>query len=497
MGNEPPQLNSTKATDAESNIVLTHIMEGLTRRGKEDELIPGIAERWEITATGATFWLRDAFWTDGKPVRAQDFVFAWRTAVEPKNASEYAFLLYAIKNGQAVNEGKIPVTELAVQAIDDHTLQVTFEKPCPYFLGLTAFSTFLPLREDFYRERQERYAANAEDLMTNGPFRLTHWAHSASLTFEKDPRYWAADRIRLDRLEVVNITIDPSVPFNLFADGKIDYFNIVSDSLGRAQAERLHMKPFEEGSVWYIEFNHRPGRITRNVHLRRALSLAFDQKEYVSRVINVPGSRPGVSLVPYWMPGQEQRFRVEYPLPARVPDFEKARAELELAKQELGGSIPPLAFLVDDGPTSARQSEYIQNRFRRLLGLDLRIDKQTFKQRLSKMTLGEFDVVVAGWSADFADPMSYVELFSSWNGNNRGKYNNPEYDALVRRAQDSADPGTRFAAMAHAESTLLDDIGVLPLFERVRIYAHQPNVSGIVRHVVGADLDFNWATLAP
>lgn len=494
---EPPQLNSAKATDAESFVVLSHITEGLTRLGKKGEIVPGIAERWEIRDDGATFYLRrGALWADGKPVTAHDFMFAWRTAVDPKTASEYAFIVYPIKNGEAINQGKLPPSALGVSAPDDWTLEVQFEKPCGYFLGLTAFSTYRPIREDVYEKFGARYAADADKLVGNGPFNLTEWTHGASLTMVKNPLFWAADRIQLDRIEVPYITTDGNTVYNLFLDGKIDMIRqFGSTQLPRAMADRLNLKLFDEGSVWYLGFNHRPGRPTSNYHLRKALQLAFDPKPFVSRVVAIPGSRPGISPIASWVPGVSRRFRAEHPMePIRV-DVEAAQRHLEQAREELGGSLPALTLLAGDTPASGRFAEYFQNLYAERLGLKIRIDLQIFKQRLAKMTAGDYDFVFAGWSPDFADAMTYADLFASWNLNNRGRYNNPRYDALIRKAQGTSEPRTRMDAMAAAERLLIEDAGIIMLYERVKLYSVHPRVSGLVRHVVGADTDLAWASV--
>jgi oligopeptide transport system substrate-binding protein len=496
IGSEPPQLNPMKATDQVSFMLLGHLMEGLTRTGKNSEIIPGVAMKWQIDDERATFELRrDARWADGKPVTAHDFVYAWRTVVDPKTASEYSFILYPIENAEAINAGKLPTSELGVSARDDWTLDVRFEKPCGYFLGLTSFATYLPAREDFHRPRAERYAADAEDLLANGPFVLTRWVHGSTLTLSKNPLYWDAERIHLDRIEIPYITSDPNTVYNLFIDGKVDTLTVFKDNLDRAQADRLKMKAFADGSVWYMEFNHRPERATRNLNLRKAIQLAFDPRELVSKVVGIPGTRPGVSFISSSMPGVNGRFRAEYPLTPVKPDLIKAKEHLELARNELGGTLPELSWLTDDSPAAARYAEYFQFLFKTRLGIDLKIDKQIFKQRLAKMTAGEFDIVSAGWGPDFADPMTFAELFTSWNDNNRGHYRNPKYDALIRRAQTTSDPKTRMDAMAEAEKLALDDLVVIPLYERVIIYAHNPRVTGIVRHAVGSDPDYTFVDI--
>jgi oligopeptide transport system substrate-binding protein len=496
MSEEPPQLDSTRATDQVSIFVLGHVMEGLTRYGKGGDIVPGVAERWDLGERSAVFHLREAArWADGKPVTAHDFVFAWRTAVDPKTASEYAFILFPVKNAEAVNAGKLPPTALGVRARDDRTLEVELERPVGYFLGLTAFATYLPVREDFYRARPGRYAADAKDLLSNGPFVLTRWIHGASLAFERNPRYWDAARVVIERIDVPYFTQDPSTRYNLFKDGKIDMTGLDRDLLGRAQADRFKMKSFESGSVFYVEFNHREGRATANLNLRKAIKLIFNPTEYVSKVIGIPGTRPGASLIPHWVPGVEKPFRKEYPVEPMRPDLDEARRHLALARQELGGSIPPIVWLTGDDPFTARESEYFQYLFKSRLGLELKIDKQTFKQRLAKMTQGDFDLVSAGWGPDYADAMTFADLFASWNENNRGRWRNERYDALIRKAQGTADQQTRMDAMAEAERILLEDVAVLPKSEAASIYVHGKRVTGIVRHVIGPDPDYSHARI--
>jgi oligopeptide transport system substrate-binding protein len=493
---DPPQLNSTRATDSESGFLLGHLMEGLTRYGKNGESIPGIAESWRLGDRGATFHLRrGASWADGKPVTSHDFVFAWRLVVDPANASEYAFIMYPVKNAKAVNTGKLPPSALGVSAPDDQTLEVAFEEPCDYFLGLTAFPSYLPVREDFYARKKDRFAADAPDILSDGPFTLTRWVHGAELVLEKNPRYWDAGRILIDRIEIPYFTSDLSARYNLFWDGKVDMLGLDKQQLDRAQSDRLRMKVFNDGSVWYVQFNFRPGRSTRNLHLRKAIELVFNPKEFVSKVVGVPGTRPGQSLIPQWVPGAKERFRQEYPIEPVHSNLPEARRELDLARRELGGKIPPLLWLTEDNPFSTREAEYFQFLLKTRLGIDVRIDKQTFKQRLAKMRSGDFDMVAAGWGPDYADPMTFAELLASWNENNHGQYHSARYDELIRLAQSTAVPKARMDAMAEAERTALADVAILPTYERALVWAHHPRVQGIVRHVVGPDPDFTFATV--
>jgi len=494
LGTEPPMLNSTKATDTVSGFVLLHVMEGLMRWDDQSKLAPGVAERYEITDTGATFHLRkDAKWSDGKPVTARDFVFSWRKVLEPATASEYAFIMYPIKNAEAINKGEKAPQSMGAVAMDDYTLEVTFEKPCGYFLGLTAFATYLPIREDFYNSRGGRYAAEAADLLFNGRFELSEWVHGASLQFNKNPSYWNKDAVRLEKINVPYITSDSRARFNLFRDGKIDIVGLDNNTYKEAVKMKYRIRKFTNGCIWYMEFNHRDGRLTRNANLRRAIQAVVDQKEIVDKVIATPGPKPAYTLFPSWLNGVHDKFQKEYPVSPTKPDYEAADRYLAKAREELGlDKIPDLIWLTGVSDTTTKESEYFQALFKNRLGIGLKIDKQIFKLRLAKMTSGDFDIVSAGWCPDFSDPMTFGDLFASWNENNRGRYDNPDYDRLVRIAQATADQKKRMDAMGDMQTIIRDDVAVLPTYEMGLVYIQSNRLKGVTRQVIGADPDFNY-----
>lgn len=495
LSQEPPQLDSTLATDMVSGMVLGHIMEGLLRYDENNALVPGSAERWDIRENGATFWIRDsARWSNGDPVAAADFVFAWRKAVDPANASEYAFIMFPIKNAEAINNGKLPKEQLGVRAVDERTLEVTFERPIAFFDKLVAFATFAPVQESFYNQANGRYGADAETILYNGPFSIARWVHGAHLRLEKNPYYWDADRIKLDVIDFPYFTTDTSAALNLFKDGSIAYTGLDAENLQDALNRRWHLNRFQDGSVFFMEFNHRDGRITRHRKLRKAMQLVFDPKELVYKVIKLPGYLPGESLFPVWLRGVDGYLRAENPAPVWEVDIPRAQQLLAELKQELGvDKIPPLMLLTGDNPSSAKQSEYFQALYKQTLDLDIRIDKQIFKQRLAKMTSGEFDMVLAGWGPDFDDPLTFGDLFSSWNLNNRGRYANTEVDRWVRVAQESLDARTRMDAFGKIQDLLYEDVALLPQYERGIVYVSDPRLQGMVRRAVGPDPDFTNA----
>ena len=494
LSEEPPQLDTTLLTDSVSGVVIAHVMEGLLRYDQHQRLVPGMAERWEIDAEQAVFNLRHALWSDGEPVTAHDFIFAWRTALDPVNASEYAFILYPIRNAEAINRGELPLDALGARAEGDRTLVVDLARPVAFFDKLTAFSTYYPVRQDFYEATGGRYGADADQLLYNGPFVMDSWVHGQSLDLRKNPHYWDKQRIRLDRINVAYIVSDANAVLNLFKDGKISLASLTAENLAEAMEQRWHINRFMDGSVFFIEFNHRPDRLTRNRNLRKAMLLAQDPNELVYKVIKIPGYLPGESLFPVFLDGVRGKFREEYPAPEHRMDLVRARLHLEKARVELGlDEFPPLVMLTGDNPVSNIQSEYYQAVFKKNLGLDIRIDRQIFKQRLDKMTKGQFDMVLAGWGPDYNDALTYGDLFASWNLNNRGRYANPEYDRLVGIAQGSLDAKVRMDAFDAMQRIIYEDAVLIVNYERGQAYVTDPRVKGIVRRTVGAEQDYTYA----
>lgn len=491
---EPPQLDGSLTADAISGMILGHLMEGLIRKDENNLLVPGVAERWDIQEKEATFWLReDARWSDGKPVTAHDFVFAWRKVVNPASASEYANIMSPIRNAHAINVGKLPITALGVQAVGDRILKVQFEKPVPYFAQLMAFNIFFPIREDFFEATKGRYASSADTLVYNGPFKMTKWVHGAHIRMEKNPQYWNRGIIEVNVIDIPYFTTDPSARINLFRDGQIALTPVAQENLEEAQLLGWNIKSFVDGSVFFIEFNHRDGRVSRNLNFRKALQYALNSNIEVNKVIKVPGYLPGKSLFPIWLDGENDKLRKEYPAIEFTPDTAKARAYLERAKKELGlKTIPPIMLLTGDTPLSSKVAEYYQDTLKRQLGLEVRIDAQIFKQRLAKMLAGEFDVVMSGWGPDYADPLTFGDLFMTGNVNNRGHYSNPDLDRQIRIAQNSTDPAVRMAAFGAIQQIIFDKAVILPEYERALLYAVDPRITGVVRRVVGTDPDYTY-----
>jgi len=492
---EPPQLNSMLATDQVSGTVLEHVMEGLIRYDEGGNIVPAVAERWEIEGAKATFWIRpEARWSNGDPVTAHDFEFAWKTALDPATGSQYSFIFYPIKNAEAANAGQLPLDAVGVRAVDDQTLAIELERPLAYLEKLLAFVTFKPVQQAFYDSAAGRFGADADELLYNGPFLISSWVHGASMRMEKNPYYWDAERIKLDAINFGYITSDSSTLLNLYKDGRIATVDLTAEMLEGAMQQRWHLDRFMDGSVFFVDMNHRERRLTSNLNLRKALVLSQDGNELVDKVIKLPGYLPAKSLFPIWLQGVEKTFREEYPAPESPYDVDLAREYLEKARLELGLSEwPPLVLLSSVSPVANISAQYYQQVYKKNLGLEIVIDAQNFQQRLQKMQEGDFDLVLTGWGPDYNDPMTFADLYASWNLNNRGKYLSAELDAQVRIAQSSLDPKLRMDAFGAIQQILHDDAAFIGNYERGLVFATDPRLKGAQKRIFGAEIDFTGA----
>jgi oligopeptide transport system substrate-binding protein len=488
---EPPNLNSLTSTDSVSFFVLLHTQEGLLSYGNDDELVGGVAESWSMDGTTARFTLRDnARWSDGKPVTAQDFVFAWRTVLDRATASSYAFILYPIKNAEKIHRGELPARELGVYAEDARHLRVELEHPTAYFLSLTTFATYFPLREDFYQTQKSHYAADAEKLLYNGAFTLTEWTHGASLTLKKNPLYWNAANIKLDTIHIPHITNDANTLFNLFQSGEIAMTDLSRETLPQALQQRLYIQSFANGMLNYMEFNFRPPHVLGNRALREAISAVIDRQALVNKVIAAPGTRPTAGFFPAWLNGIT-------PVALPEPDINKAQNALQKAKAELNvATLPLLTLLIYDSPAAVRQAEYLQRVLQQTLGITLIIDKQIFKQKLAKLKSGEFDLALSAWGPDYNDPMTFADLLHSANENNHGSYHNDNYDQLVEQAATLPPGETRTQTFSAMQTIMTQDIAVLPLTEPGIIYVQNRQLQNVRRSRFGGDPDLRHAFIS-
>ncbi|MBS4534707.1 peptide ABC transporter substrate-binding protein, partial [Clostridium sp. D2Q-14] len=301
---EPPSLDPQISQDATSSRILIDTLEGIIRMDEDGvpEEGSGMAESWDINEdeTVYTFHLRDANWSDGEPVTANDFVFSWLRALDPEVASTYAFMAYDIKNAEAYNTGEIDdPEEVGLKAVDDKTLEVTLERPAPTFLSKLQHSTFLPAREDKVEEWGDKYAAEVEYLLSCGPFKVVEWEHESELVLEKNEDYWNADTVKLERIEGVMVN-DSNTMINLYETGEIDWTAVPSQYLEKYADE---VNTYPKASAFYYTYNVE-NEFFANKKIRQAFSMAMDRTQVQeSRTQGIVP--PAWGFVPPGLPGPE------------------------------------------------------------------------------------------------------------------------------------------------------------------------------------------------
>ncbi len=498
-GTEPPNLDPQLGTDSVSIEIDNAILEGLIRV-YDNEILPGMAETWDISEDGLTytFHLRDAQWSDGTKVTAQDFEYSFLRLLNPITASEYAFQGYYIVNGEEYNTGKITdPTQVGIKALDEKTLEIKLHSPTKYFLALTGFLSFMPSRKDLVDQYKEAYAADADKAVYNGPFTLKEWQHDASIVLEKNANYWNKEKINLDRVEFT-IVNDSKTIINMYEAGDIDLAGLSKDFIEKYEADGK-ANFFPTGSEWYFQINVKGkspevGKFLGNANFRKAIGFAIDRQAFCDAILK-NGSTPAQRYVLPLLMGDKDTFANEYPYefyPANA-DVAKAKEYLDKALTELGTTIdkvPAFELLTDDSDTARTHAEAEQDMLSKNLGIKIEVKQVQFKQRLELMQASDYDICSAGWGPDYNDPMTFMNLWVTGGGHNNINWTNAKYDELIAFSKTSPDSKARAEAMAEAEKILLDEAAIIPFYFRNGAYAMQPYVKNIVRNFIGADPDF-------
>ncbi len=475
--NEPATLDPQIYDAATDYNVIGALFEGLTNYDeKTATAVPGVAERWDISADGLvyTFHLRaNARWSNGDRVTAQDFAWSFRRFLTPALGNSYAYYLYPVRGAEDFATGKTTdFSKVGVEALDDLTLRVTLAKPAAYFLGILA-TTALPVHRASveaagrFDDRTSPWARPGK-LIGNGAFTLTEWQPNARIIVTKNPLYWNAGQNHIER--VVIVPIDKADAEELaFRAGQLHVtFSVPPTKLAtyrQSAPEKLRIDPLL--NVTMINFNATKPPLD-NPKVRRALALALDRAAIAASVFD-RSRLPAHALVPPNCGG--------YTGPAgQAEDFAAARALLAEAGYPGGRGLPPLPIQVLNDDKLPRVAEVIQALWRRELGVQVTIepyDQKTWIQNQLSLT---HTVALRGWTADFPDPLNFLDMFRTGNANNAFGWSNRAFDALLDQAAVTADPAARFALLKNAEQIMLDDAACAPLVFGARTYLINPAV---------------------
>lgn len=493
---EPPNLDSSLSEDTTSGFILGLVNEGLVSVGKRGQIVPGVAETWELGVNQAIFHLRkNARWADGRIVKAGDFVYAWRRLVDPKTgASGSTFFVYILQNAEAILAGTKPPTSLGVEAIDDFTLKVKLSRPVPYLLTVLSGTPYMPLNQRFVEAQEGRFGADAENILSNGPFVMDSWIHNSSIKLSRNPNYWDGDSIRLNSLDVGYITSDVRSLLNVYKSKELAVLRLDETILSDAADTGFRIRKAPTNCLAWLVMNMRPGRVTSNLKVRQAIRLAFNRDRYVNNIVGLPGTRKIDSVFTRRVKGVKASFQKEYPAPEIRFNIEGAKQLLAQARVEMGvEEIPPIVLLANE--TRQIEAEFIQAQLGSALDLDVKVDKQTFKQAIAKMHVGDFDIARAAFCGGaLRDPVFFAGIFISQGSYNDGRYNNPRYDELMAVTHSSANPTIRMDAFGQLQQLLYEDIPIIPTHESSYVYLEDDRVKGLMRYPV---VNFSRGFIAP
>lgn len=491
---EPADLCSFTSTDTVSGIVLIHAMDGLVILDQKDEPIPAVAKDWTISDDQLvyTFNLRDDYkWTNGEKVTAKDFEFAWKALINPEYASEYAYFGYVIKNAKAFADGQASMEDVGIKVIDDYTLEITLEQPTPYFLGMLAYKSFFPVNEKAYKESGDKYGTDADKIVTNGPYKIAKWDHESELVLEKNTDFPDASDIKIDKINMKMIK-DSNTRMNAFKSNEIDMIGVNSEQMQMMKGEGEPVYTYDDASCWYFEYNLKDP-VLSNQKVRQALTLSFNSESFVTNVVG-NNSKSAEQFTPPAIKGNKKSFAEELGPQFKSHDVEKAKQLIDEAKKELGIDDITVSILIDDGDTASKHAAFVQESWKKDLGITVNVEAVPFKSRLDRMTNKDFQIVLAGWGPDYNDPMTFLDMFETGNGNNHTGYSSAEYDKLLESARAELDRDKRFGYLMDMEKLLMQDMPIGPYYFRSRDYIVSGKVSGIVRTAF-QDTNLRWASL--
>lgn len=498
---EMATMDTVLMTDINSSNYSGHTIVGLLKINEKGEPVPAIAvDMGTVSDDGLTYTFKlrdDATWSNGDPVTANDFVFAWQRLVDPATGASYAYLAENIENAPEIMTGDKSPSELGIKALSDYELQITLTQPTPYFNSLLAFSPFLPQNEAFVEEQGTQYGTTSEAVLANGPFVMEDW-DGTGLTWKlvKNEEYYDADEVHINEIDV-QVLKETSTAVNLFESGEVDNAQLTGE-MAKVYKDDPNAVIHEKARTSYIDFNYENEQL-QNQNLRKAISLVIDRKELVDSVIG-DGSNDIYGFMPQNFATNPETGKdfTEEATDYFDYDVEQAKDLWEKAKDELGTDTLTLSFVGDDDEKSKKISEYVQGQIQNNLdGISVQLRNVPKKNRLEFANKNEFDLLLTGWGADFRDPVNFMDLLYSTSAYNEGGYANEDFDALLEKAksEDANNEEARWQDMIEAHDIAMEETAVLPLYQEAEVQLRNPALKGINLQPVGNEFDLSNAYL--
>ncbi len=481
---EPEYLDPGLISESEGGIVTHDTFEGLYQYGRtHKEWPPGVAEKHTISADGRTYTFnlrKNAKWSDGKPVTAKDFEYAWKRVLNPKTGSRYAAIMWLIEGAKAYNQGKGKAEDVKLKAVDDYTFEVTLIAPTPYFIQLTAFYTYQPVPQHVIEKHGDKWA-RPENIVSNGPFKMTEWRSRQRIVAEGNPHYWDKKAIPFDKV-VYHIVQTNEPAWRLYESHDLDFLEsrvpeTELPKLIKTSNPEHQMKPYM--GVYFYMFNVKEKPFD-DVRVRHALNMAVD-KSKIGKFVIKGGQEaawdivhPGLAAMGYKPPAGQDKY-----------DPDKARKLLGAAGFPGGKGFPNFKISYNTLEGHKAIAEFIQQEWKKNLGINCDLDNMEWKVLLKKQHAREFQVSRSSWIGDFLDPMTFLDLWEGENPNNRTNWDNDEFDKLMADALSATDAKARMGMLNKAAEIYARDLPAMPVYFYVKHDMVKPWLKGYKWHLQG------------
>ncbi|BBI34874.1 peptide ABC transporter substrate-binding protein [Cohnella abietis] len=501
---DPPALDVSLAESSASFTILGAISEGLYRLNKDMNPEPALAaELPKISDDGLTYTIKlreGLVWADGSPLTAKDFVYSYIRTLDPATKASYAFIMEWVKGGSDILNSKTPEElkkakeNFGAKALNDTTLEIKLEQPMSFFTGQLAFLNYYPQNEKFVSALGDKGGADADKVLGAGPFILKKWDHEQQLVLEKNPKYWDADNVKLNKI-TLNIVKDTATGLNLYESNKTDVADIKGDQMKAYEGKtELHRK--NELITGYLNFQQTKVPAFANAKVRQALSMAIDRQGLVDTVLR-NGSVAATGLIPNGnSDGNGEEFRKVVGDTEVAFDAAKAKTLLAEGLKEAGvAALPKLTVMGDDTETSKKSLEFLVSQWKTNLGIDVAAEPLPHASRIERELAKNYTIVNSLWGADYNDPMTWLDMYVSGSPFNTQDWKNAKYDELVTGAQKEPDAKVRANKLHEAEKILMEEAAIFPLFFRSSPYLIKDKVQGLILPPYGTDFELKWTSI--
>ncbi|MEA4963379.1 peptide ABC transporter substrate-binding protein [Lutispora sp.] len=497
MDNDPAGLDPQLCVDTNGGEILAYCTDALININKEGKYEPALAQKWEVADDEKEyiFYLRDAKWSDGTPITADDFYYSWMRAIDPKIQSGNAYRFFNIVGAEDYFAGKLTdPAQVGIKVVDQKTFKVTLSRPTPYFMGLAVGNAFRPVKKDFVEKYGSEFASTPDKLMYSGPFKLSKWTRQQQIVLEKNENHWNADNLKLQKI-TYDIIQDPQVPLQMYQSGDLDVINLDASLLDKFRDSK-ELETLLGTNIAFTSYNCK-NEYFKNINIRKAFSMVLDRDTFTGKVLN-NGAKPLRGYVPYGFPGgsNDKDFRshngdlikdISKDNVAKEAQqlLDKGLLELGKTKEDLSKNASILVF----DEEGKKQAQVMQQSYSKYFGVNVKIDQITLKVMIDRMFKGDYSMLIIGYSGFYIDPMAYLENFTSDSPMNTSLWGNPKYDQLIKKALE-ASGDERMDYLYEAEKMLMDEMPISPAYNRAYNFLTKPYVKGFERNpFYGSDIN--------